>query len=214
MRRARGGREVRGFELGSWGLFDCWHRGRTGGGGTLGDVTHLSGCSRWQSGSHRTREPEWIGSGRPSADARGRVEGAHAGRRWPRGFENTGNYFTAHLGELHLAHEAHAEVLEDDAVGGGEEARTWEMKCFSSSVRLSQCFVSSERSTPRLRDGGEAGRGGTTVKWHPSDAPKTSRARREARAGFGATASKLGCRDVPVRRRPRPSCTSPRCPRT
>ena len=27
----------------------------------------------------------------------------------------------SHLGELHLAHEAHAEVLEDDAVGGGEE---------------------------------------------------------------------------------------------
>ena len=26
-----------------------------------------------------------------------------------------------HLRELHLAHEAHAEVLEDDAVGGGEE---------------------------------------------------------------------------------------------
>ena len=97
--------------------------GGRGGGGTLGDVTHLSGCSRWQSGSHRTREPEWIGSGRPSADARGRVEGAHAGRRWLRGFENTGNYFKAHLGELHLAHEANAEVLEDDAVGGGEEGK-------------------------------------------------------------------------------------------
>jgi hypothetical protein len=51
---------------------------------------------------------------------------------------------------------------------------------------------------------GEAGDGeGQRLNWHPSDAPKdASRARRERERGRDSarTASKLGCRDVPVQK--------------
>lgn len=62
---------------------------------------------------------DWIGAtvSGCSRARRGRARRASV----PSRIRKHGGYFKAHLGELHLAHEANAEVLEDDAVGGGEE---------------------------------------------------------------------------------------------
>ena len=178
MRRGRGeGGRSGVLNSGRGVYFDCWHRGGRGGGGTLGDVTHLSGCSRWQSGSHRTREPEWIGSGRPSADARGRVEGAHVGRRCPRGFENTGVISKLTSGNCTSPMKRTPRFSRTMPSEAAKKARTCLMKCFSSLLSLFQCTMSSERSTSSaVREGQGAGESETTVRG------KISRIARRGRA--------------------------------
>ena len=133
-----------------------------------------------------------------------------------RGEKNTKSEKDAHLRNLHLAHEANAEVLEDDAVGRGEERE---------DVRDEVLLVVAEL-LPVLHVvaevdllGCERKRGNVRIVRFPGLPTR----RGSARYGAASTIRGAETREKakgdgfvahPSRTKPRPSCTSPRCPRT
>ena len=91
-------------------------------------------------GNRQSRSRRGAVAGRGEKAQHARRAGAHAGAMRLKCRGRTSGNWTSPMKRT----PRFSRTIPSEAA---KKARTWEMKCFSSSVRLSQCFVSSERST-------------------------------------------------------------------
>ena len=189
-------------------------------------LAYRSGCSRWQSGTRRRRAP---GRGRRGGGVSWRSEGALA-RGTRRSREKIrGKTFFEKMERVKTGRTSgnwtsfmkrtprFSSTMPSEAA---KKARMWLMKCRSSSVRFSQCFLSSLRSTSSATQVGRSSGSKSELVcsvWSAfiREAVWRRANRSQKRVGTNALGAlegdSGGLGTHRSRRTPRPSCTSPRC---